>query len=176
MQMNNPGMPLFQLLPMSSPSVDQHQPPTTVMEKLLNSENSSTSNFISQGVANKSSSSLLAEDRLVVGAHQFSTEPGSSTNTATSSSSNPFKGNSAGCASSKRKMDFGSGNISLNSNSANCSGISSISGNNSNGSGSFAAQLLKRPTLMSHDYENIIDDDDAAPNQLLYDYSSCDAW
>lgn len=164
---------------MASPSVDQQQqqPPTTVMEKLLNSENNSTSNLNSQGVANKSSSLLAqTEDRLVVGAHQFSTEPGCSSTTATSSnnSSNPFKGNSAGCSSSKRKMDFGSS--SFNPNSANCSGISSVSGNNSNGSGSFATQLLKRPTLMSHDYENIIDDDDAAPNQLLYDYSSCDAW
>lgn len=34
---------------------------------------------------------------------------------------------------------------------------------------------MKRPILSSRDYENIIDDD-YMPHQLLYDYSTWDAW
>lgn len=35
--------------------------------------------------------------------------------------------------------------------------------------------LMKRPMLGSREYENIIDDD-YVPQQLLYDYSTWEAW
>lgn len=77
-------------------------------------------------------------------------------------------------------MDFGkSGSGSVNSNSAIYSGMASGNPGSSNqgvnSARANAAALLRRPTLMSRDYENIIDDD-LEPHQLLYDYSSYDAW
>lgn len=159
-------------------------PPTTVMEKLLNSENNSTSNLNSVDA-----SSIKVEDRLGgsvgsgggggiasrVSKEQVSSSSSSSVaahNLNSSSNANTSKVNSlgvnsnnAGCSSSKRKMDFSSNSVNLTS-----SGIHSV-----NPSGSSVPVTLKRPILTSRDYENIIDDD-LEPHQLLYDYSSEEAW
>lgn len=161
----------FQLLPMSSPCVDQQQQQQTpIMEKMLHSENSSTnnnnnlisnSNINSQGEQHQSKSIAAGEDRLL-GANEASSSSGVGSGTLKVSSG-------------KRKMDFGSS--SNNSNSANYSGIASGSAGVSSNGGSLAAQFaqLQRPTLKSPDYENIVEDA-LEPHQLLYDYSSCDAW
>lgn len=159
---------------MSSPCVDQQQQQQTpTMEKLLHSENSSTnnnnnnlisnSNINSQGEQHQSKSiGAAGEDRLL-GANEASSSSGVGSGTLKVSSG-------------KRKMDFGSGS-SNNSNSANYSGIASGSAGVSSTGGSLAAQFaqLQRPTLKSPDYENIVEDA-LEPHQLLYDYSSCDAW
>lgn len=168
----------FQLLPMSSPCVDQQQQQqqqTPTMEKLLHSENPSTnnnnnnlisnSNINSQGEQHQSKSiGAAGEDRLL-GANEASSSSGVGSGTLKVSSG-------------KRKMDFGSSSSSSNnSNSANYSGIASSSAGVSSNGGSLAARFaqLQRPTLKSPDYENIVEDA-LEPHQLLYDYSSCDAW
>lgn len=68
-----------------------------------------------------------------------------------------------------------------NSDGASVSGNSSANANNSSGGSTMNSDLknilslMKRPILSSRDYENIIDDD-YMPHQLLYDYSTWDAW
>lgn len=59
-----------------------------------------------------------------------------------------------------------SGNSSANANSGNATMNSDLKN---------ILSLMKRPILSSRDYENIIDDD-YMPHQLLYDYSTWDAW
>lgn len=71
----------------------------------------------------------------------------------------------------------GSINSNINNLSVNNSASNNLSNNNSGISGnsnSFVSSL-KRPQLCSKDYENIIDDD-YVPHQLLYDYSTWEAW
>ncbi|XP_059615269.1 mediator of RNA polymerase II transcription subunit 13 isoform X2 [Phlebotomus argentipes] len=63
-------------------------------------------------------------------------------------------------------------NLSVNNSASNCN-LSNNSGISCNSS-SFVSSL-KRPQLCSKDYENIIDDD-YVPHQLLYDYSTWEAW
>ncbi|KAJ6642585.1 Mediator of RNA polymerase II transcription subunit 13 [Pseudolycoriella hygida] len=74
-------------------------------------------------------------------------------------------------------------NATANMNNINSDG-KSVSCNNSASANCVGAvkpglrnilSLLKRPTLSSRDYENVIDDD-FMPHQLLYDYSTWDAW
>lgn len=172
-----------QLLPMSSPCVDQAQPQqqqihpqqqqTPNTEKPFSSENSSTSNNKnlinnSQGDTKSSLSAQAggADDRL----------GGETSSPANINNISTVKVNSSS-SSGKRKMDFG-GSSNSNSNSANYSGIASgnVSGNSVNSATASLAQLLlKRPTLLSQDYENIVEDE-LDPHQLLYDYTSSDAW
>lgn len=88
-----------------------------------------------------------------------------------------------------------SGNSSGNSSSSSSSSNTSITahagvGNVSNATGAATNNtsanasnvdiknilaLLKRPALVSRDYENIVEDDNT-PQKLLYDYSTWDAW
>lgn len=74
-------------------------------------------------------------------------------------------------------------NATTNMNNSNGDGTS-VSGNANANSGNNSTMnsdlknilsLMKRPILSSRDYENIIDDD-YMPHQLLYDYSTWDAW
>lgn len=78
--------------------------------------------------------------------------------------------------------------INNNSTSSNIINSSNLNGGGVGGSSSTTSAnssinmetksfltLLKRPLLASRDYENIIDDD-YLPNQLLYDYSTLEAW
>lgn len=64
-------------------------------------------------------------------------------------------------------------------NNSNVNGVGSCSTTSANSSINMETKnfltLLKRPLLASRDYENIIDDD-YLPNQLLYDYSTLEAW
>lgn len=85
----------------------------------------------------------------------------------------------------------GSSNINSNSsiNNVNSSGVNSSGINNVNSSGNCGQQqlqstnnlnqfmaLLKRPQLMnSQDYQQYADDDFMS-HQMLYDYTSCEAW
>lgn len=68
-------------------------------------------------------------------------------------------------------------NVSSTSSSANNSSGNSSNSSNTNPTPDIKniIALLKRPSLTSRDYENIVDDD-YMPHQLLYDYSTLDAW
>lgn len=73
-------------------------------------------------------------------------------------------------------------NATTNMNNSNSDGTSvSGSANANSGNSTMSSDLknilslMKRPILSSRDYENIIDDD-YMPHQLLYDYSTWDAW
>lgn len=74
-------------------------------------------------------------------------------------------------------------NSNINTNNSNGDGTSGSNSENanSNGNSTMNSDLknilssMKRPILSSKDYENIIDDD-YMPHQLLYDYSTWDAW
>lgn len=114
-----------------------------------------------------------------------------SSNGSSNSSSSSSNGNSSG-ATDQAKIK-GEQNIQTNANATanvnnsdgtSASGIASNNSNNVNvnsGNGTMNADLknilsmMKRPILSSRDYENIIDDD-YMPHQLLYDYSTWDAW
>ncbi|XP_055701532.1 mediator of RNA polymerase II transcription subunit 13 isoform X2 [Phlebotomus papatasi] len=72
----------------------------------------------------------------------------------------------------------GSINSNINNLSVNNSASNNLSNNNSgiiSGNSNSFVSSLKRPQLCSKDYENIIDDD-YVPHQLLYDYSTWEAW
>lgn len=77
-------------------------------------------------------------------------------------------------------------NATTNMNNSNSDGTSvggSVNTNTNSGSANNSLNsdlknilsVMKRPILTSRDYENIIDDD-YMPHQLLYDYSTWDAW
>lgn len=114
----------------------------------------------------------------------LSVEP-PSTNNANNSSNNGSNSIATDQVKVKNESNVqNNANATTNMNNSN-SDSTSVSGNSSaNANSSGAAMnpdlknilsLLKRPILTSRDYENIIDDD-YMPHQLLYDYSTWDAW
>ena len=186
---------ILQLLPISSPCVDQQgsqqqqQAPGT-LEKALesasgNGASSNVNNLMNSSSQGDAKSSPMqhapsgGDDR--VGASAVMT-PSSAVGSVVGAGVRSGVGSGAvmkvGSSNpGKRKMDFSSNNSSLNS--ANYSGIASGSSSNNNGGNSVAASLaqllLKRPTLVSHDYENIVEDE-LEPHHLLYDFSTADTW
>lgn len=95
----------------------------------------------------------------------------SGTITTNTTSSNTSTGNVNGTAgggtSNNTSGNCGNGNSNNISNTSTTTSISSELKN--------ILSLMKRPMLGSRDYENIIEED-SAPQNLLYDYSTWDAW
>lgn len=159
------------------------------MEQLLNSENSS-SNIISETKASSLSpfpqqQQQKQQQQVESGSKQASNsgndhqsghtpntvvkkEPTSASYTSKSSSGSTSGANlsvNSGINSKSNLIKKNYSGVNLNSNVS--SGIHNVNSSN--------IVSLKRPSLISKDYENIIDDD-LEPQQLLYDYTMWDAW
>lgn len=119
----------------------------------------------------------------------LSVEPPPTNNANNSSNNNTSNNGNSATDQVKIKAEHSNSqtnaNVSTNLNNSDGTSVSGNIGNNSvnanSGNSTMNADLknilslMKRPILSSRDYENIIDDD-YMPHQLLYDYSTWDAW